>query len=112
MNSRLFTSITSSAAIRETGRYGISDSLRLDAGELDHLGPLLGFGRDEICELGGRTGEYRRAQIGDTCSYFRVRESRVDLLVEFVNDFGRRVLGRADPVPRVRLNVPTYLDLS
>src|SRR5262249_47931798 len=35
-------------------------SLRLDARELNHLSPLLGFGRDEICELGRRTGEYPR----------------------------------------------------
>ena len=39
---------------------GARGSLRLDACELNHLSPLLGFGRDEICELGRRTGEYRR----------------------------------------------------
>ena len=42
-----------------TGIYGIScpirGSVRLDARELDHLGPLLGFVSDQLSELSGRT---------------------------------------------------------
>ena len=44
-------------AIRGTGRYGIcrvAASLRLDARELDHLAPFLGFVGDELAEVGGR----------------------------------------------------------
>src|SRR5262249_22348485 len=40
-----------------SGRYGISrgfPSLRLDAGELDHLGPLLSFLGNEFPEIGRR----------------------------------------------------------
>src|SRR5689334_16459947 len=37
-------------------------SLRLDAGELHHLGPFLGFRGDEIAEVGGRAEERHRAE--------------------------------------------------
>ena len=36
-------------------------SFRLDAGRPDHLGPLLGFVRDELAEVGGGTGKNRTA---------------------------------------------------
>jgi len=44
-------------AISRNGRYGIFGqdrvgSLRLDAGGLDYLGPLLGFVGDELAEVG------------------------------------------------------------
>src|SRR5215510_7422286 len=42
----------------------ITRSLRLHTGELDHLAPLLGFGGDELAEIGGRTWEHRGAQVG------------------------------------------------
>src|ERR1700745_909553 len=54
--------------IRRTGRYGIScpirGSVRLDACELDHLGPLLGFLGDQFPKISGRPGNHCRAQVG------------------------------------------------
>jgi hypothetical protein len=35
-----------------------ASSVRLDAGELDHFGPLLGIVRDEPPEVGGRARKY------------------------------------------------------
>src|SRR5260370_36968043 len=39
---------------RHDGKLAVAGLLRFDAGELDHLGPLLGFVGDEVAELGGR----------------------------------------------------------
>src|SRR5215813_13251841 len=39
-------------------------SLRLDAGELDHLAPLLGFVRDQLAEVGGRARQRRTPHVG------------------------------------------------
>ena len=44
------------------GLTGSPASLRLEARELDHLAPLLGFVGDELAEVGGRAGKYRTAQ--------------------------------------------------
>src|SRR5262245_6901159 len=60
--------------------------LRLDAGEPDHLGPFLGLGGDERGEVGGRAGERRAAQFGETRLDPGVGEPRIDLLVEPVDD--------------------------
>src|SRR5262245_61858487 len=63
MNWRPFMSITSSAAIRGTGRYGTLDwvtaSVRLDVGRPDHLAPLLSFVGNELSKVGGRANERR-----------------------------------------------------
>src|SRR5215831_8173197 len=42
---------------------GIAGSLRLDAGEFDHLGPFLGFVGDELAEVGRRERNRRAAQV-------------------------------------------------
>jgi hypothetical protein len=36
----------------------LSASVRLDAGELDHLGPFLRFVGDELSEVGGRAATW------------------------------------------------------
>src|SRR5262245_39092541 len=74
-------------------------SLRLDVGRADHLAPLLGFVSDELPEIGGCTGKHRAAQVGKPRSHLGIGEARIDLRIEFVDDFGGRVLGRAYSIP-------------
>src|SRR5262245_20032843 len=51
--------------------------LRLDAGELDHLSPLLGFLCDELAKVGGRAGKYFTTQFGHPYLHRRIGEHRV-----------------------------------
>src|SRR5262245_12570963 len=44
--------------------------LRLDAGELDHLGPLFGFVGNELAEVRRRASEYHAADLCETRSHF------------------------------------------
>src|SRR5215831_12944177 len=89
------------------GRYGIlgllAVSLRLDAGELDHLAPLLGFVCDHLGELSRRSRQRLAAEVSETGLHLGVVESRVDLLVELVDDLGRRGPRCADAEPTARL---------
>src|SRR5262245_31968330 len=78
---------------------GTAASVRLDARELDHLGPLFGFVGDQLSELSRRSRQRHAAEISETGLHLRVVESRVDLLVEFVDDLGRRGLRGADAEP-------------
>src|SRR5262245_14044694 len=94
-------SITPSAAIRGTKRYGKSfrssaetSSLRLDVGGPDHLAPFLGFRGDQLAELSRRSRQRRAGEVSETGLHLRVVESRVDLLVELVDD-----LGKPHPLP-------------
>src|SRR5262249_17281048 len=96
------------AAIRRTGRYGISSRgsrgfLRLEAPEPQPLGPLLGFPGDEAAKVGGRARNPSTAQIGEPCLKLGIGEARVDLLVELVDDLGRRGLRCVDAEPDGRL---------
>ncbi len=49
----------------------VMESLRLDASELHHLGPFLGFVGNELAELGGRAS--KRVVIGLTTSILSLR---------------------------------------
>src|SRR6516162_3372361 len=91
---------------RRTKRYGRSSrssaetsSLRLDVGSPDHLAPFLGFFGDQLAELGRRSRQRRAAEVSETGLHLRVVESRVDLLIELVDDLGRRGLRYAEAVP-------------
>ena len=72
--------------------------LRLDVGELDHLRPPLGLLGDELAELRGRHHQNRAAQVLEPPLDLRIGERGVDLAVEQIDDFGRRVGRRADSV--------------
>src|SRR5262249_9966450 len=76
-----------------------TSSLRLDVGGPDHLAPVLGFFGDQLAELGRRSRQRRAAEVSETGLHLRVVESRVDLLIELVDDLGRRGLRYAEAVP-------------
>src|SRR5262245_33545286 len=104
MNSRLFTLDHLVAAIRVTVRlWNIARSLRLDAGELDYLAPLLGFLRDQLAEVGGRARQRRTPHVGKARLERGVAKRGVDLLVELVDDVGWRGARRADAGPEAKL---------
>src|SRR5262245_3241479 len=71
-------------------------SLWLDAREFDDLGPLLCFLGDELSEVGRRAGKHRGAQFGKARLHSWFCENGIYLPVEFVDDIGGRVPGRAD----------------
>src|SRR5215510_12065352 len=80
-------------------RYLWNGSLRLDARELDHLAPLSGFIHQQPPEIRRRTREDRDAQIREPHLDFRISQSRGDLVMEPVNNFGSDALRRTDTVP-------------
>src|SRR5262249_17439798 len=75
-------------------------SLRLDAGQLDHLAPLLGVVGDELTELGRRARKHRAAEVDKACFQPGIGGARIDPDVELVNESGWRVFRRmhADPL--------------
>src|SRR5215831_4977386 len=77
-------------------------SLRLDAAEFDHLGPLFGFVGDQLAEVSGRARKRRAAELSETGLHLRIVESRIDLLVELVDDLGRRGFRCAEAEPETR----------
>src|SRR5262249_27635562 len=74
-------------------------SFRLDVRCSDYVTPFLGFFRDELAEIGRRADHRCAAQLGKPCVELRVGETRVNGLVELVDDLRRRALGRADAEP-------------
>src|SRR5262249_8322047 len=83
--------------------YGIScpirGSVRPDAGELDHLGPLFGFVGYELAEIGRRARKYRAAEVGQPRLNLGIGEGCIDPIVELVDDLVRRGLRCADAEP-------------
>src|SRR4029077_4581627 len=76
-----------------SGRTG---SLRLEAGEFDHLAPLLGLLGDQLAEVGGRAGNRVTVKISHPSLHRWIDERRVDLAIELLNDLGWGALGNAD----------------
>jgi hypothetical protein len=80
---------------RGTKRYGIwigtAASVRLDVGRADHLAPLIGLFGDELAELGGRARKQYAAHFSEPRLDLGISKARVDCVVEFLDDFGRRV---------------------
>src|SRR5262245_39156640 len=71
----------------------------IDVGRAGHLAPLFGFVSDEFAEVGGRATKDHATKIGKPVLYLWIGESRVDLLIEPIDDLGGRSFGRADAVP-------------
>ena len=94
-------------AIRKMKGYGrsgyVRESVRPDARELHHLGPFLNVFGDELAELGGRTCKRRVAKVCNPRFHRGIGENSIDLLVEFLDDIGGRILWRADTQPRARI---------
>src|SRR5215510_13188586 len=64
-------------------------SIRLDAREPNHLGPLVGLIGDVLAEVGGRAWKGRDSQAGKPCLDAGVGEPGVDRLVEDTDKLGR-----------------------
>jgi hypothetical protein len=62
-------------------------SVCLDAGELHHLAPLLGFCGDKMAKISGRAGKWFTAQVGKPRPDRGIGEDRIDLFVKPVDDF-------------------------
>src|SRR5262249_26167168 len=78
-------------------------SVAFGAGELDHLGPLLGFCGDEISKVSGRTGNHRVAQVGKLRLDLGIGQGDVDFPVELFDDRCGSLPGRTDPLPAADL---------
>src|SRR5262249_55741238 len=77
----------------------IAALIRLGAGELHHLGPLLSFGGDEGAEIAGRAAAPTDAQFGKPRFDFGIAQRVINLLVEKRDDLGPRILRRRDAIP-------------
>src|SRR5215831_16917463 len=106
MNSRLLTR-SSSPLFAERDLWNIElvvpRSVDFGAGVLDHLGPLLGICGNESAEVGRRACKHRVTEVGDSRLDAGISETRIDLLVELVDDLDRRRPGSTDPLPTDRL---------
>src|SRR5262249_32854491 len=60
---------------------------------------LLGFVGDELATVSGRERDHVATEVGKPRLDLGIGEASVDLLVQYVDDFDRRALGRADAVP-------------
>ena len=78
-------------------------SFWLDIRSFNHLGPFLGLVGDELAEVGRRTRNRNAAQIGEPRLHRGVGEARVDLLVDLVDDLGRRTRPCGQAVPAAYL---------
>src|SRR3954451_12564490 len=97
---KYFGSVSVSRNMRY-GTFGVA-SFGLRAGELHNLTPLFRFLRDQLAEISGRTRKHRAAEISDPRFHVLIAESRIDLLVQCVDDFGGRVPGCAEALHRSR----------
>src|SRR5215813_11763885 len=78
-----------------------SQSVRLGAGELDDLGPFLGFLDEQLAETSGGRGKHHGAQFRKSCFDPGIGEARIDLSIELVDDFRRRFAWGAYTDPNV-----------
>src|SRR5262249_18458592 len=102
------STLTGWKAVRRTGfmeyRLDVAPhSYRWDVRGSDDVAPLLGFVGDELAELGWCERGRRAAELGDPRVQFGIGETRINLLVDFVDDVGRRAVWGAYPIPRTHL---------
>jgi hypothetical protein len=64
----------------------LAGSIRPDARELDHLAPLVRFFGDELDEVEGRAWKYGAGEASKACFDSRIREARIDFVVELIDD--------------------------
>src|SRR5262245_769595 len=102
--------VEQATAFAERALWNVGRSLRLNAGELDHLAPFLSFVGDELAEIGGGTRKHLPAQVGEPSFQFGIGECGVDLRVELVDDFTGCVFRRSDAEPRARLVARQEID--
>src|SRR5215510_2196192 len=74
-------------------------SFRLHIGCQNHPAPLLDLVGDQFGKVGGRSAKSRAAQIGKLRLEFRISDAEVDFLVEYFDDFYRRVPWTANAEP-------------
>src|SRR5262245_23546688 len=92
---RVWSSARTGTSQRRDDRRGAArEGQEGDAGELDHLGPFFGFVGDELSKVGGRADKWCFSEVSQPRLHLGIGEGRVDLLVELVNNLGRRVLAR------------------
>src|SRR6266513_1275159 len=87
----------------EQPRQKVPWSIYLDVRRADDLGPFLRGLGEELGVVGRRSGERRAAQIGEPLLHLGIAENRIDLVVELVDDLGRRVFRGAAAVDGGRL---------
>src|ERR1700722_20639519 len=97
LSSRIGTSKseTKSSVSPEPGK-----SIRPEPGEPHDFAPLVGFGSDELAEIGRRAGEHGCSLIGELHLELRVGEAGIDRAVEDRNDLGGRALRCREAIPR------------
>src|SRR5262245_52961185 len=95
-----------SRRFREPSLWNFCRRLRaicFDVGHPNDLAPLLGFGGDELSELGRRTRNCRAAQVGKPRSQLGIGKARVDFLGELLDDVASGLPTAAWPAPRIWL---------
>ena len=84
-------------------RAGIAGSFRLDARELYHFGPLLGFGSNVLAKIRGWATERCGTEVGKPRLHPGIGQGLVDCPVEGFDNLCRRALRRAEAAPEARL---------
>src|SRR5262245_7248819 len=78
-------------------------SICLDACELHHLAPFLGFVGDEFPEFSGGHKCRLEAHVEEAHLHLRIGNDCVELVVEPVNNVGGRIFWGANTLPTARL---------
>src|SRR5205809_934340 len=93
--------------VSQYGDYGISAgiarSVRLRAGEFDHLGPLLCFPGKKLGKITRRAGHRRATEVGNARLHPGIGEGGVERLIEPLDNRWRRPQWCGDAVPGGRL---------